>query len=54
MKVQVRSKVQQWTGDKWKAITPNWVVGDKALTRAMLEESSNKYAAEKNHPACLK
>jgi branched-chain amino acid transport system substrate-binding protein len=40
-------KVQQWTGDKWKAITPNWVVGDKALTRAMLEESSNKYAAEK-------
>ena len=48
-------KVQQWTGDKWKAITPHWMTGDKALTRALLEESSAKYAAEKKiTPACLK
>ena len=48
-------KAQQWDGSKWKAITPNWVVGDKALTRKLLEESSAKYAAEKNiTAACLK
>lgn len=47
-------KVQQWNGSKWIAITPNWVVGDKALTRKLLEESSAKYAAEKKiTPACL-
>ncbi|HEY8608549.1 MAG TPA: ABC transporter substrate-binding protein [Noviherbaspirillum sp.] len=47
-------KVQQWNGSKWVPITANWVVGDKALTRKLLEESSNKYAAEKNiKPACL-
>jgi branched-chain amino acid transport system substrate-binding protein len=40
-------KVQQWNGSKWSAITPNWVVGDKALTRKLLEESSLKYATEK-------
>ncbi len=48
-------KVQQWTGEKWKVVSTNWVTGDKALTRAMLEDSSNKYAAEKNiTPACYK
>jgi branched-chain amino acid transport system substrate-binding protein len=48
-------KVQQWDGKKWNAITPNWIVGDKALTRKLLEESSNAYAAEKKiTPACLK
>ncbi|MBC7685427.1 MAG: ABC transporter substrate-binding protein, partial [Bdellovibrionales bacterium] len=48
-------KVQQWDGKKWVAITPKWVVGDKALTRRLLEESSNAYAAEKKiTPACLK
>lgn len=48
-------KVQQWTGDKWKVVSANWVTGDKALTRAMLEDSSNKYAAEKNlTAACYK
>lgn len=47
-------KVQQWDGAKWVAITPNWVVGDKALTRKLLEESSLAYAAEKKiTPACL-
>ena len=47
-------KVQQWDGDKWVAITPMWVTGDKALTRKLLEESSAKYAQEKNiTPACL-
>jgi branched-chain amino acid transport system substrate-binding protein len=48
-------KVQQWDGKKWVAITPKWVVGDKALTHKLLEESSNAYAAEKKiTPACLK
>jgi branched-chain amino acid transport system substrate-binding protein len=47
-------KVQQWDGKKWNAITPNWVVGDKALTRRLLEESSLAYAKEKNiTPGCL-
>ena len=47
-------KVQQWNGTKWVAVTPNWVVGDKALTRKLLEESSAKYAAEKKiTPACM-
>ncbi|MYM69402.1 ABC transporter substrate-binding protein [Pseudoduganella sp. FT55W] len=48
-------KVQQWDGKKWNAITPNWIVGDKALTRKLLEESSAAYAAEKKiTPACMK
>ncbi len=48
-------KVQQWDGKKWNAITPNWIVGDKALTRRLVDESAAKYAAEKNiTPACLK
>lgn len=48
-------KVQQWDGAKWNAITPNWVIGDKALTRKMLEESSAKYAEEKKiTPICMK
>ncbi len=46
-------KVQQWNGSKWTAVTPNWIVGDKALTRKLLEESSAKYAADKKlTPAC--
>ncbi|WP_432380918.1 ABC transporter substrate-binding protein [Duganella sp. P38] len=48
-------KVQQWDGKKWNAITPNWIVGDKALTRKLLEESSAAYAAEKKiTPACVR
>ena len=47
-------KVQLWDGKAWKAVTPNWVVGDKAMTRAMLEKSSAEYAAEKKiTPGCL-
>jgi branched-chain amino acid transport system substrate-binding protein len=47
-------KVQQWDGKKWVAVSKDWVVGDKALTRKLLEESSAKYSAEKNiKPACL-
>jgi branched-chain amino acid transport system substrate-binding protein len=47
-------KVQRWDGAKWTVVTPNWVVGDKALTRRLLEESSTKYAAEKKiTPACM-
>ncbi len=47
-------KVQKWDGNKWVAVTPNWIVGDKALTRKLLEESSAKYAAEKKiTAACL-
>lgn len=48
-------KVQKWDGAKWTAVTPKWVVGDKAMTRKLLEESSAKYAAEKKiTPACMK
>jgi branched-chain amino acid transport system substrate-binding protein len=47
-------KVQQWDGKAWRAITPNWVVGDRALTRRLVEESSMAYAAEKKiTPACM-
>ncbi|NVM76785.1 branched-chain amino acid transport system substrate-binding protein [Duganella sp. SG902] len=48
-------KVQQWDGKKWNAITPNWIVGDKALTRKLLEDSSAAYVAEKKiTPGCAK
>jgi branched-chain amino acid transport system substrate-binding protein len=48
-------KVQQWDGKAWKAVTPNWVVGDKVLLRKLVDESSSKYAAEKKiTPACMK
>ncbi|MES2538438.1 MAG: ABC transporter substrate-binding protein [Pseudomonadota bacterium] len=48
------TKVQRWDGKKWVAVTPNWVVGDKAMVRKLLEESSAKYAAEKKMtPACM-
>lgn len=48
-------KVQQWDGKKWTAVTPQWVVGDQALVRRLVEASSNAYAAEKKiTPACLK
>jgi branched-chain amino acid transport system substrate-binding protein len=46
-------KVQRWDGKKWVAVTPNWVKGDTAMVRKLIEESSAKYAAEKKiTPAC--
>jgi branched-chain amino acid transport system substrate-binding protein len=39
-------KFQQWDGKKWNVIT-DWIPGDKALTRPMIEESAAKYAKEK-------
>ncbi len=47
-------KVQVWDGKAWKAVTPNWVQGDRAMIQKMVAESSAKYAAEKKiTPACL-
>ena len=47
-------KIQLWDGKAWKATTPNWVVGDKAMTRALVDKSSLEYAAEKKiTPGCL-
>jgi branched-chain amino acid transport system substrate-binding protein len=47
-------KVQVWDGKAWKAVTPNWVIGDRAMIQKMVAESSAKYAAEKKiTPACL-
>jgi branched-chain amino acid transport system substrate-binding protein len=40
-------KVQEWDGAKWKAVTPNWLYGDKGMIRKMVEESAAKYAVEK-------
>jgi branched-chain amino acid transport system substrate-binding protein len=46
-------KVQRWDGSKWVAVTPNWVVGDKAMVRKLVDDSSSKYAGEKKiTPAC--
>jgi branched-chain amino acid transport system substrate-binding protein len=37
------------------AVSKNWITGDKALVRKLLEESSANYAKEKGiTPACLK
>jgi branched-chain amino acid transport system substrate-binding protein len=48
-------KVQQWDGKAWKAVTPNWIIGDKALTNRLVQEHSAAYAAEKKlTPACMK
>jgi len=41
------SKVQVWDGKAWKAVTPNWITGDRATVQKMVAESSAKYAAEK-------
>jgi branched-chain amino acid transport system substrate-binding protein len=40
-------KVQVWDGSKWKAVTPNWVYGDVAFIRQMVEEKAAAYAVEK-------
>ena len=39
------ARIHTWDGKAWKAVTPNWVVGDKAMIRKMQEESAAKYAA---------
>lgn len=41
------AKVQTWDGKAWKAVTPNWITGDRAAVQKMVAESSAKYAAEK-------
>ena len=47
-------KVQLWDGKAWKAVTPNWIHGDRAMVQRMVAESSAKYAAEKKiTPGCL-
>ena len=48
------TKVQIWDGKTWKAVTPNWVMGDREMIRAMGMKSSTEYAAEKKiTPACM-
>ena len=47
-------KVQLWDGKGWKAVSQNWVIGDKAMIRAMAEKSSAEYATEKKIvPGCM-
>jgi branched-chain amino acid transport system substrate-binding protein len=49
------TKVQQWDGSKWVALSKTWITGDKALVRKLLEDSSAAYAKEKNiKAACHK
>jgi branched-chain amino acid transport system substrate-binding protein len=49
-----KAKVQVWDGKAWKALTPNWIEGDRAMTAKMVAESSAKYAGEKKiKAACL-
>lgn len=48
-------KVVQWDGKQWVALSKNWLSGDKALVRKLLEDSSAAYAKEKGiTPACMK
>ena len=48
-------KVVQWDGKKWVALSKNWLSGDRALVRKLLEDSSAAYAKEKGiTPACMK
>jgi branched-chain amino acid transport system substrate-binding protein len=47
-------KVQRWDGKQWVAVTPNWVTGDRAMVRKLVDESSAKYAGEKKiTAACM-
>ncbi len=49
------AKVQVWDGKAWKALTPNWITGDRAAVQKMVADSSAKYAADaKITPGCLK
>ena len=40
------TKVQQWDGKKWVALSKTWITGDKALVRKLLEDSSAEAAKE--------
>jgi branched-chain amino acid transport system substrate-binding protein len=47
-------RFQKWEGGKWKPAS-EWMNGDKAMVRKMVEESAAKYATEKGITAgCLK
>ncbi len=49
------AKVQVWDGKAWKALTPNWITGDRAAVQKMVADSSAKYAADaKITPGCMK
>ena len=49
------AKVQVWDGKAWKALTPNWITGDRAAVQKMVADSSAKYAADaKITPGCSK
>jgi branched-chain amino acid transport system substrate-binding protein len=46
-------RFQQWTGTEWK-IASDWMKGDSAMVRKMIEDSAAKFAAEKGiKPGCL-
>jgi branched-chain amino acid transport system substrate-binding protein len=46
-------RFQQWTGTEWKAVS-DWMRGDTAMVRSMIEDSAAKYAAEKGiKPGCM-
>jgi len=47
-------RFQQWNGTQWQPAS-EWMSGDRAMIRKMVEESAAKYATEKNiTPACMK
>jgi branched-chain amino acid transport system substrate-binding protein len=47
-------RFQQWNGTQWQPVS-EWMSGDRAMIRKMVEESAAKYATEKNiTPACMK
>jgi branched-chain amino acid transport system substrate-binding protein len=47
-------RFQQWEGAKWKPVS-DWMSGDRAMVRKMVEESAAKYATEKGITAgCMK
>lgn len=41
-------KVMQWDGARWNIVTPEWVSSDRAMVRAMVEESAARFARENN------
>ena len=47
-------RFQQWESGKWKPVS-DWMSGDRAMIRKMVEESAAKYATEKGITAgCMK